>query len=189
MRPLRGIQEACVFDTPPPPSSTKDAARAAFMPQWGVTRLSRPLLGCRMHPAGFGFGSVAVPTGTRNPCTQTSPPTHLPACLIIQQGALSTCSPRAARTMRGASASATAAAGAWARTTTAARLLLPGRTCTLLPGQGVPAAAWLRVCSCVCCILEQAGGLLAAVRVCDHSTCTTAAAAALQRCFSWNVGI
>lgn len=163
------------------------------MPQWGVTRLSCLLLGagCTLPEVlAVLLGRNAKPLHSKTHCPH--PRTHLPACRIIQQGALSTCSPRAARTMRGTSASATAAGGAWARTTTTARLLLlPGRTCTL------PAPpAWLRVCSCVCCILEQAGWLLAAGRGYDHSTCATVTAAvALQLFFlkcrhtDWDGGI
>jgi hypothetical protein len=68
---------------------------------------------------------------------------HLPACLIIQQGARSVASPLAALTINGASATAGAAA-ACARTTTARLLLAAG-----------PAAALLRSC-CICCCIVAA---------------------------------
>jgi hypothetical protein len=67
---------------------------------------------------------------------------HLPACRIIQQGARSVASPLAARTIRGASATAGAAA-ACARTTTARLLLAAGLT------------VLLRSC-CICCCIVAA---------------------------------
>jgi hypothetical protein len=74
--------------------------------------------------------------------TSRSTNAHLPACLIIQQGARSVTSPRAALTIRGASATAGAAA-ACARTTIARLLLAAGLT------------VLLRSC-CICCCMVAA---------------------------------
>lgn len=62
-------------------------------------------------------------------------------------------SPRAARTIKGASASATAAGGAWARTNTAVRLPAALAVTDTLHFKGLPAAL-LRACNCCCCILS-----------------------------------